>query len=79
MSLDFKQIAYTPHPDPLRLLSSHHLRQLAFHSALCYFTIATETRFGESDLSEMRSNMKINEKYKKLNYDWRLLKCKVID
>ena len=78
MSLVFKSMAYSPHPDPLRLLSTHYLRQLAFYSAVAYFTMATETRFSQSDLSEIRSSMKIDQKYKKLNHDERLLKCKVL-
>jgi hypothetical protein len=77
MTLIFKSIAYAPHPDPLRLLSTHYLKQLAFHAAVAYFTMATETRFSQTDLSDMRGNMKIDQKYKKLNHDERLLKCKV--
>ena len=69
MTLTFKSIAYTPHPDPLRLLSSHYLKQLTFYSAVAYFTMATEIRFSQADLSEMRGNMKIDQKYKKLNHD----------
>ena len=41
MTLTFKNIGYTPHPDPLRLLSTHYLKQLAFYSAIGYFTMAT--------------------------------------
>ena len=78
MTLGFKSIGYAPHPDPLRLLSSHYLKSLAFHSAIAYFTIATESRFSEADLSEMRGSMKIDQKYQKLNHDERLLKCKVL-
>ena len=77
MTLTFKNIVYSPHPDPLRLLSTHYLKQLAFYSAVAYFTMATETRFSQSDLSEMRGSMKIDQKYQKLNHDERLLKCKV--
>ena len=69
MTLTFKNIDYTPHPDPLRLLSTHYLKQLAFHSAVSYFTRATEMRLSQADLSEMRGSMKIDQKYKKLNHD----------
>ena len=41
MTLTFKNISYTPHPDPLRLLSTHYLKQLGFYSAIAYFTMAT--------------------------------------
>jgi hypothetical protein len=77
MILNFKEITYSPHPDPLRLLSSYSLKQMAFCAAVAYFTIATETRFSEPDLSDIRGSMRIDEKFKKLNHDERLLKCKV--
>jgi hypothetical protein len=60
MVLNFKEITYSPHPDPLRLLSSHSLKQMAFCAAVAYFTIATETRFSDPDLSDIRGNMKID-------------------
>lgn len=45
MTLNFKDIIYSPHSDPLRLLSSHSLKQMAFCATVAYFTMATETRF----------------------------------
>lgn len=69
MILNFREITYTPQSDPLRLLSSHSLRQTAFCAAVAYFTIATETRFSEPDLSDIRGSMRIDEKYRKLNHD----------
>lgn len=63
MTLNFQTIIYNPHADPLRLLSSHYLRQLAFHCAVAYFTMATENRFSQPDLSEIRGSMKIDQKY----------------
>jgi hypothetical protein len=59
MTLEFRNIAYKPHPDPLRLLSAQSLRQLAFCAAVGYFTVATESRFGEADLSDIRGSMRI--------------------
>lgn len=41
MMLGFRETTYTPHPDPLRLLSSHSLKQMAFFAAIAYFSIAT--------------------------------------
>lgn len=41
MILNFREIVYAPHPDPLRLLSSHSLKRMAFCAAVAYFTIAT--------------------------------------
>lgn len=78
MTLTFRDIVYAPHANPLRLLSAHHLRQLAFLAAVAYFTIATESRFSASDLSEMRGSMPIDQKYHKLNHDERLFRCKVL-
>ena len=69
MMLEFKQIAYPQGQEGVRLLSSHSLRHLAFCAATAYFTIATESRFSEKDLSEIRGNMKIDQKYQKLNHD----------
>jgi hypothetical protein len=69
MTLNFKQIKYMPNVDPFYLLSNPKITELAFYATVSYFTMATETRFSQIDLVNIRTNMKIDQKYKKLNHD----------
>ena len=48
---------------------------MAFFVGMIYFMIATEIRLSQVDLNV--SKLKIDEKYKKLSRDERMIKCKV--
>ena len=78
MMLNWRNIGYAPSGDALKLLASDNLRHLAFLGSVSYFTVATETRFAHSDLSDLKSNSRIDLKYKRLHHDERLMKCKVL-
>lgn len=70
-----KSINYSFNNDPFFLLSCPKLTEMAFFVGMIYFMIATEIRFSQVDLNV--SKLKIDEKYKKLSRDERMIKCKV--
>ena len=49
--------------------------EMSLLASACYFTLATECRFQELD--EDLENLKIAEKYNKLNHNNEIKKCKV--
>ena len=57
-------------------MSTPKLTEMAFFVAMIYFMIATEIRFSQVDLNV--NKLKIDEKYKKLSRDERMIKCKVL-
>jgi hypothetical protein len=61
--------------DACFLLSSPKIIEIILIAAVCYFTIATETRFNQGNLDV--SSLKINEKYLKLSKDENISRCKV--
>jgi hypothetical protein len=73
--MDFKKMKMKLNTDMYFLLSSPKIIELILMASVCYFTIATETRFSEGSLDV--TILKINEKYKKLHKDEKIKKCKV--
>jgi hypothetical protein len=76
MSLDLVKMKVKLNTDTYYLLSGPKIIELVLFAAVCYFTIATETRFGEGSLEV--SALKISEKYKRLNKDETIARCKVV-
>lgn len=50
MSLKIKKVKFDINTDTYFLLSSQCIVQMALYCSVCYFTIATETRFNEFEL-----------------------------
>jgi hypothetical protein len=76
MSLDLVKIKTKLNTDTFYLLSGPKIIELILFAAVCYFTIATETRFSEGSLDV--TALKISEKYKRLNKDDTITRCKVL-
>ena len=75
MSLDLVRIKAKVNCDTYYLLSVPKIIEIVLTAAVCYFTIATETRFSEGNLD--LTVLKISEKYNKLHKDTQMSKCKV--
>ena len=75
MSLDLLKMNAKLNTDTYYLLSGPKIIELVLFASVCYFTIATETRFSEGSLDV--TALKISEKYKRLNKDDTIAKCKV--
>lgn len=75
MSLDLIKIKTKLNTDTYYLLSGPKIIELILFASVCYFTIATETRFSEGSLDV--TSLKISEKYKRLNKDDTIARCKV--
>lgn len=75
MSLDLLKMKAKLNTDTYYLLSGPKIIELVLFASVCYFTIATETRFSEGSLDV--TALKISEKYKRLNKDDTITKCKV--
>lgn len=58
MSLDLLTMKAKINTDPFYLLSSAKIVQLVLLASICYFTIATETRFNDGNLDV--GSLKIN-------------------
>ncbi len=67
MSLDMVKMKVKLNSDTFYLLSAPKIIELVLFASVCYFTIATETRFSEGNLDV--TALKISEKYKKLHKD----------
>lgn len=76
MTLKPKSMKLSLNTDTYYLLSSQKILELVLFCSVCYFTIATETRFSEFD--EDLDSLKIIEKYKKLHKDETISKCKLL-
>lgn len=76
MSLDLIKIKNKLNTDTYYLLSGPKIIELILFASVCYFTIATETRFSEGSLDV--TSLKISEKYKRLNKDDTIGRCKVL-
>ena len=74
--MEFKKMSSLQKTDKYCLLSTETLKELVLYASVCYFTLATETRFHELD--EDLETMKINDKYWKLHHDQEIRKCKII-
>lgn len=76
MSLELLRMRARTNSDTFYLLSAPKISELVLMAAVCYFTIATETRFSEGNLDV--STLKISEKYQRLHRDQAIAKCKVL-
>ncbi len=76
MNLSTRRMQNKLNVDQYYLISSPKIVELVLFASVCYFTIATETRFKEIE-SDINS-LKITEKYQRLNKDEIIFKCKVI-